>query len=245
MNNLYHISSNEIPSVARTNKCIVLDLDQTLIATQDGIPLLKRLGIFSDPKLIDLRNRIYVQEIDDIDKPGSGVEFSYWGVTRPYIQDFLLFCFSYFKVVAVWSAGQRKYVESIVDHLFRDLPKPHIVFTYDDIIFNQKGEVVKPLNKIFNAMNQHETLMTYQNTLALDDNPSTYSNNIGNGVLIPPYEPGPSIIAMSAQDISLLQFMFWLQQPEIETAEDVRMLDKSNIFTTSIEQYKNNLALYE
>src|SRR5690606_31782804 len=111
----------KIPSTSLTNKCIVLDLDQTLLATQESINSLHELGILSNPNLLSLRNRTYYFTIEDLEGPGIGTKYNYWGVTRPHCHEFLLFCFSYFRVVAIWSAGQRPYVESIVDYLFRDL----------------------------------------------------------------------------------------------------------------------------
>src|SRR3989338_4538064 len=121
---LYHVIANDIPVTSITDKCIVIDLDHTLVSTQDPFGSLKELGILSNPDLIALRNRIYHIEIEDLEKPGVGTKYDFWWIIRPHVEEFLIFCFSYFRVVAVWSAGKRPYVEGIVDHLFRDLPKP-------------------------------------------------------------------------------------------------------------------------
>lgn len=235
---LYYVAANDIPSTSITDKCVVLDLDQTLIATQDHIESLKELNIMSDPKLLLLRNRVYHITIEDLEKPGIGTKYDFWGVTRPHVKEFLLFCFSYFKVVAVWSAGQRPYVEEIVDSIFQDLPKPHIILSHDDIEYNSSGHIEKPLTKMIKFNPMLTRLMTLQNTLAIDDNPSTFVKNYGNGVLIPEYDPDLSIDAFNKDDQRLLQLKYWLLQPEVINSRDVNMLDKSKIFTTSIETYK-------
>jgi len=239
---LYHVVVDDIPSSSITDKCIVLDLDQTLIATQDSISSLKDLGILSDPKLISLRDRLYYITLEDLEKPGIGTKYDFWGVTRPHIDEFLIFCFSYFKIVAVWSAGKRPYVEAIVDHIFKDLPQPHVIFTYDDIITGPHGYIEKPLTKMINSNPILSLNMSLKNILAIDDNPTTFAKNFGNGVLIPPYEPALNNNALARDDPSLLQLKYWLLQPEVVNSSDVNLLDKTNIFTTSVDTYRNRLS---
>ena len=88
---IYSMPRDDIPAVAITNNCIVLDLDQTLIATQDNMSDLYQLKIATDPKLIDLRKRTYHIVIDDLENPGVGTKTEMWGVTRPHLQEFLIF----------------------------------------------------------------------------------------------------------------------------------------------------------
>lgn len=238
---LYYTAADDIPSASITDKCVVLDLDQTLIATQDSVESLKQLGILSDPKLLSLRGRTYYITIEDLEKPGIGTKYDFWGVTRPHIHDFLIFCFSYFKVVAVWSAGKRPYVEAIVDHIFKDLPQPHIIFTHDDIDIGPGGHIEKPLTKMIESNPVLRRNMSLQNTLAIDDNPMTFHLNYNNGVLIPAYDPSLNINALARDDPTLLQLKYWLLQPEVVAARDVTVLDKSRIFSTSLDTYKSKL----
>ena len=213
-----------------TDKCVVLDLDQTLIATQNDIGSLHELEILSDPRLMELRGRIYCINIEDLEKPGIGTKYDFWGVTRPHTQQFLKFCFSYFKVVAVWSAGKRPYVEAIVDHIFKDIQTPDIIFTHDDVIFGPLRQVEKPLIKIISV----DPRMSLQKTLAIDDNVMTFCHNVGNGVLIPAYEPKLSISSFNEDDPALLQLMQWLLLPEVAYSGDVSTLDMTHIFTTPV-----------
>jgi hypothetical protein len=202
---------------------------------------LTELKILSDPNLMTLRNRVYHLTIEDIEHPGAGTKYDFWGVTRPHLDEFLMFCFSYFKVVAVWSAGTRPYVEAIVDHIFRDIRPPHVIFTQDDIVWGPTGDVEKPLSKMFESNPVLTRHMSFGNTLAIDDNPNTFCQNKSNGVLIPAYDPALSIDALSRDDPALLQLKYWLLQPENVASADVRRLDKTSIFRRSLGAYQAHL----
>lgn len=238
---IYHVDADDIPSTSITNKCVVLDLDLTLVSTQESLESLKALNILSDPTLIPLRNRIYYLVVEDYETPGGGEKYEFWGVTRPHIYDFLIFCFSYFKIVAVWSAGKRKYVEAIVDHIFKDLPKPHVMFTSENVEMVSGNALGKPLIKMIESNDVLRRNMSLKNTFAVDDNSMTFSMNPGNGILIPAYDPASSIDALSRDDPTLLQLKYWLLQPEVVNAKDVTILDKSKIFSISVDTYKSKL----
>ena len=215
---------------ALTDKCIVLDLDQTLVATQDDMEQLYELNILKDPQLLHLRNRTYVLCVEDLEKPGCGTAYNYWGIIRPHTKDFLRFCFDYFNIVAVWSAGQRPYVEQIVDHLFKDMQKPHIIFTHEDVERDDNGDVVKPLLKLFEAEEFLSNNMFLENTVILDDNAKTFSYNHKNGIHIPEYRPKCTLAGIERDDIELLKFKNWLLRKNVIQGTDVTALDKSIIF---------------
>lgn len=248
MTTIYRIPADDIPTQSITDKCIVLDLDQTLIATQEDIESLKRLGIYSNPKLLTLRNRTYDILVEDLEKPGIGTVQHLWGVTRPHLFEFLLFCFKYFKIVVVCTAGKYLYALAIVAHIFKDLSEPHYTFAHEDIYiyFGPKGEPRKPLVKLSKSHSLLQTHMSLENTFALDDNPLTFTENPDNGILIPAYEPylnindpNRSIKALSQEDVALLQLKYWLLQPEVINAKDVRTLNTRTIFTTPLSTYKS------
>lgn len=233
MATIYHRTIDDLPKKSLTDKCIVLDLDQTLIATadeNDGMNSLYKLKILSDPRLITLRNRTYHLTIEDLENPGFGSTYQMWGVTRPHVHEFLYFCFTYFNIVAVWSAGKRSYVEAIVDYLFKDLPCPNIIFTYDDIKKDKNGDVIKPLSIMMNCNSLMKENMFSENTFALDDWDKTYQENKQNGILIPRYEPELNVKSLSKDERALLDFKDWLMQPEVIESTDVATLNKNNIF---------------
>ncbi len=240
----------------KTNKCIVLDLDETLVHTMRSMTSLKNLGIFSfersfNTKNSDIRSRCYQIDLYDVFKPGgTGRETKVWGVTRPYLREFLIFCFSYFSVVAVWSAGQKKYVHEIVDLIFRDIAMPHIVFTYPDCVPVKNGlqkHLSKPLYKMYKQCDSHQPSKSISSnivfsgcssnqhmgptkTYVIDDRFDTFSSNILNGIQIPAYKPAPDLKSISQDDQTLKKLMRWFQQEKVVNSEDIRMLDKGYIF---------------
>lgn len=221
-----------------TNKAIILDLDSTLIFTHEEKVNLKKTPILSDPDMLDLRTRVYYLTIEDYDKRGSGKQYSVWGVTRPHTKEFLHFCFAYFKVVAVWSAGQKDYVEDIINYLFRDIGhKPHIIFTRDDCVKDKKLGTIKPLTKMYEFHPLLGQYMTESNTLILDDNHYTFEKNLENAIHCPAYEPDAHPEAMREGDDTLLQCRYWFLLKSIREAKDVRKLEKDTIFTTPVDYY--------
>lgn len=232
---MYRTLVDMIPDQPRTDKCLVLDLDETLVHTSEEPHKLRELGIFSDPKLLDLRYRTYHLKLDDVvEKRGTGVRTELWGVERPHLREFLLFALGYFRVVAIWSAGQLKYVESIADRIFRDLKPPSVIYSWSQCR-NDNGMLEKPLRQMFDDQTLAQagaSLMKPENTLVVDDRLTTFANvNPENGILIPGYSPSPTISDLMRDDQALLQLIRWLSQPEVMSAPDVRILDKSRIFT--------------
>lgn len=215
-----------------TNKCIVLDIDESLVHTFDDSNVPYDLNIYSKAEYLPLRRKIYHFNIDDVvTRSGEGEVAEICGITRPGLHDFLRFCFDYFSVVAVWSAGKPKYVESLVDFMFKDIADPHIIYTYDHCTEGSNGFLEKPLEKM---IQQHtaDMGMSLKNTFALDDRETTFiERNPDNGVLIPEYSPEMTIEGLSKDDDNLTKFMKWLMKPEVIRSQDVRLLNKKNIFT--------------
>lgn len=216
-----------------TDMTVVLDLDETAVHTFKSLDSYKQLGIDKHP---DLRSRTYQLTMNDVVTPhGLGQVTKMWGIKRPHINEFLIFCFSYFRVVIVWSAGKYKYVHSVVDSLFGDIIPPHLIFTWDDCL-KVDGICDKDLTKIYN----HPELGKYarpENTLIIDD--KEYSFDRGspyNGILIPQYKPNLRLESLRADDIALLQLQSWLQTPEVINSKDVRLLNKVKIFRTSLNK---------
>lgn len=104
----FYKCENNIIAKPLTDKCIILDLDETLVYSNQNIETLHSFNIYKNPKHLHLRKRIYrLKMYDVIDKKGNGVITELWGITRPYLKEFLIMCFNYFRIVAVWSAGQK------------------------------------------------------------------------------------------------------------------------------------------
>lgn len=238
---MYKSDLSKIPERAMTDKCIVLDLDETLVHSYTennsyDLETLKDLRIFTDPENIDLRERTYKITIDDVvHKKGTGNKTEMWGILRPHAREFLIACFSYFKIVIVWSAGRKNYVHAIVDYLFKDIKRPVVIFTYDDIEKLPNGTLIKPLNKLMENVPGLKKYVSLENTFILDDRASVFHEpNPYNGIIIPAYKPAFNLRSLRSDDIAFKQLIRWLMSPEVKESKDVRTLNKNKIFETSI-----------
>src|SRR6185437_14540581 len=172
-----------------------------------------------------------------------------WGTTRPGLATFLQFCFSFFRIVGVWSAGRRKYVDAIVDVCFRGLPKPHVVFNWDQCrrLSGRASDALvdKPIQEMIDSDSELAKYMSLSNTVILDDRYTAFSMcNLKNGILIPEYNPSPpTVFNLRADDPSLQQLMYWFQTSGFKDVVDVRTMDKSMIFKTSIADYQKKLGI--
>jgi len=249
MASFYKTALDGIPFKALTNKCIVLDLDETLVHSNENMAQLKELEIMSDPNLIDLRRRTYQITLDDVVyKKGEGVKTTIWGILRPHVKEFLVWCFSYFKVVIVWSAGKRKYVDAIVDFLFKDIRRPHVVYSYDQCERTSNNLLVKPLNKMIQNVPGLSKYMSLENSFIIDDRNTVYAGYIGdnpnNGIQIQSYSPAFNIHSLRSDDIALKQLMTWMLRPDVMNSTDVRELDKSEVFKTNITTTPLNKLMF-
>lgn len=224
--NLYRISRNQ-PSYTKnysmTDHCIILDLDETLVHSCEDYQKLLELNLFQDPEVLDLRRRLYNLFLSGYNHPPS-----MWGITRPYMEDFIFFCFNYFQKVCVWSAGTYEYVHNIIEQTFPPGYKPDIIYTRDNCYYSQNGELFKPIEVMAKKENLQE-ILRLDNTLFVDDRALAFIKNPDNGILIPAYEP-KNYQEYINEDLTLLYLMNWLVSPEVVRAKDVRTLDKSRIF---------------
>lgn len=223
------------PSVTTTDLDLVLDIDETLVHTFETLQLLYDLRIMDDPQYVGLRRRIYTLDISDVGGPrGGGSVIQMWGIRRPHLREFLIFAFSYFKRVIIWSAGKYEYVHSIVKKIFRDLPQPDAIYTRDDCEIVGANHT-KPLLKIG---------LNLDSSIIVDDKTYTFIPNKDNGVLIPPFNPelpSGSVVSISkiqADDISLLQLKEWLikNQNVLKNNKNIRQVVLSDIFNTPLNE---------
>jgi hypothetical protein len=223
-----------------TDRHLVLDLDSTLIHTSSNVKLYQQLALYSSPERARHRLRVYRTDLYNINGTGrSGTALPMWGIWRPFVFHFLNFCNLYFNCIYIWSAGQYKYVHRIKDLIFYDprysrtnrLRQPTAVLTFDDC---EVGDTYlrKPLSNLYQISDA-----TPEKTIIVDDNLLTAVNNRDNHIHIPAYEPPHSIEGIEETDVCLLQLLHWLCLPAVIDAPDVRLLDKSTIFSTPLETY--------
>ena len=224
--------------IPKTKKCVVLDLDNTLLCSfsTNKIPLPTQA--LTDPKLIGLRGRLYsgtVMTEEKIPRPSE-----YWGVKRPHLEEFLDFCFQYFEIVAVWTAGITSYAKAICKVIF-GTRQPHVIFSQSQTVFDELGDSYKPLTKMIDSNPALTRMMSLANTVIVDDNITNFFYNTENGILIPKYEPNPTIADLTADDDELTKIKAWFLMSEVIDATNVTELVKANLFRYPLSAYQERL----
>lgn len=230
----------------RTIKNFVLDLDNTLIHTHDEIEDFTMLNIYDDDEKIKYRRHLYVLKFYDGGRGvacGSGTVDIYAGQVRPYCRDFIDYLKEHKYNIAVWSAGQKRYVDEIVKLLFpyNDF-QPLVVYNYDDCNTEEGDDnLKKPLDKLFKDK-RIKGIFNEKNTFVLDDIPDTFSLNHKNGIEIPEFNSELSIEDITDHNDSfLINLMCWLETKEVAECDDVRKLKKDKVFKKDLKEYNKQL----
>lgn len=224
------ITCNSPTKNSRTKHCIVLDLDETLVHTFDRISNEQAEEIRRDPEYIKVRDRFYLIDISDpFTRKGEGHHLYMWGMLRPHLKEFLNFCFSYFQVVAIWTAGTKPYAKEIVSELSKHtIREPHIVYSKNECVDSSGRCSSKNLAKMISECNSS---MNLSNTFMIDDIIDNFDHNPNNGVLIPPYRVSPTKVSiLNDNDDNLMKLMNWFKREDVMNSKDIRELDKSTIF---------------
>jgi TFIIF-interacting CTD phosphatase-like protein len=216
-----------------TDKWLVLDMDETLIHTfsEGDEQSLEESKIMTNPSFLPIRKRVYNVVLDDApDKKGNDERLTVWGLKRPHLDEFLEFAFDYFQGVCVWSAGLAEYVRPVCDNLFQEIQSPALIYSQNKCQKHPEGFFEKPLELMIKDP-IISPYMTLKNTFIIDDRATAYSHcNPNNGIQIPPYSPKSNELRMN--DTYLLDLIRWFQTSKVINSQDVRNLDKSNIFTS-------------
>jgi TFIIF-interacting CTD phosphatase-like protein len=242
MERLYGVSRSVGNNTTPTT--LILDLDETLVHSWENPSFLDNYAIYEDPQMYRKFHPVGSHQIAYsmlLDMPGGNTN-KIWGLHRPHLQEFLSFAGEYFDNVLVWSAGIGPYVDEIVKQLFLEsgLKSPKLVWSRNNCS-NYQGYYHKPITDVINELSRRPfTTFKVDSkwTLVIDDKSHTFMQNPQNGVLIPPYHPGKNRPGstptkqdlLDRSDTALLQLKAWLERPEVRHAQDVRTLDKTNIF---------------
>lgn len=231
-----------------TKKNIVLDIDATLVHTHGDINQEKidddfsMLRIYSDVDRLKYRRKLYKMKLVDVIDvyTGRGEITNLAGIYRPYLREFLDFCFEYFDNVIIWSAGKKKYVEKMCEIMFPlQEHQPMLIYTYDDCVIQE--DIKKPLKKLYDDPRTKGKLND-KNTYVLDDRDDTFSLNPKNGIMIPEFESDMSVEDITDhEDNAFLLLMAWFNTKEVKECKDVKKLNKNKIFEKTIEQYQKQL----
>jgi carboxy-terminal domain RNA polymerase II polypeptide A small phosphatase len=144
-------------TVTRSNKLLILDLDETLI--------------YSTKEIL---SRAYDFQLDQ-----------YFVYKRPGLEDFLSECSCIFRV-SVWTASSTNYAYQIIEKIFPKNIKLEFVFTQERCVFNFNHEtgvrqIIKPLKKI----QRKKYLLS--DVIIVDDLRETFQKNYGNAILVSKY----------------------------------------------------------
>lgn len=201
-------------------QCIVLDIDETLVhSSQDYNKLNEITQLLNKTQNEQLQSRLYILPMKD-----AGVPYSIWGLTRPYLTDFIDYCFARFDKVCVWSAGTADYVHKVVETIFPAHQQPDIILCRGECHYATDNTLFKPLAKLVDKI---EGLELY-NTFIVDDRLTTFLRNPANGILIPEYAPTNPL---QSDDSRLIELMEWFSLDEVRSIPDVRLLEKTTIFS--------------
>jgi hypothetical protein len=228
---------------------IVLDLDLTLLCThpdkddeednkkkEDPKDKYKRLNLFSKKENRVLRDKVY--KVSMLNSCGEcvGEKDDMYGVYRPYLKEFLKFLNDDCDNIIVWTAGMRSYGYYISDNIFfKSKKKPILIYTK---INRGVAYKTKPLKDLFEEDICKEKNINEKNTIIIDDNPETYVYNKRNAVPISGFECDiKKKDILENKDNELLKIIKWAKTKEVLDCQDIRLLDKSKIFTRSIEEY--------
>lgn len=195
---------------------LVLDLDESLLATANSNDK-PSAEVMAHPSYYTITIR-------------EGV---FWGVKRPYVDEFLAYCATRFESVGFWSAGKEGYVNEIIRVLAPPF-KPAFVMNYNHcdqvheehvaetgtVSYNQ--ELWKPLNTVFDKY----PAFTRYNTFIVDDRQDYAKGNLLNWVVIPPFSPSPKKI-LPANDDYLLKLIDWFERDEVKLNPNVLEIDKN------------------
>ena len=204
----------------------------------------KMLNLYSNPVKAKLRKKLYSMKLVDVGTyPGSGNLIILAGIFRPYLREFLDFCFVYFENIIIWSAGKRKYVEKMCEIMFPlEHQQPIAILTYDDCEVGEEDYLKKPLEKIYKDKRLKGKNINETNTFILDDRDDTFSLNKKNGIKIPEFESDMSLEDITGHDDdAFLKLMAWLSGEKVLNSKDIRKLPKSKIFNKSLDEYSDTL----
>ena len=224
----------------KTDFTIVLDLDDTLIKSWEYPYWLDDYNIYND---INLYKYFYPQNKNSLaysiycESDVKSKKIKLWGIERPYLRDFLQFCQLYFKNIIVWSAGKEFYVYDISKQIFynNNLNPPALIWTRNECSYDTKKKIYhKPLNKLSSEID-----IDIKKIFIIDDKKITFQDNEDNGILIPEWAPGkkrkeeiPLISDLKDRsDQALKELQKWFMNDEVILSQDIRLLNKKNIFT--------------
>ena len=171
-------------------------------------------------------------------KPHFGVmndETIYYFYKRPYLDEFIEFCFEEFDSVSLWTAGDKFWLDNFTKNIIKKKYSDKFLFTYhrDRCTSRNYSEgcyksvydqvvVTKKMKKIWKTKKAKLNGITKDNLLIVDDTPQTYIENYGNAILIDTFDYGDT-----SSDKELYKLKLFLINLKKEK-KSFRKIDKRN-----------------
>jgi len=130
----------------------------------------------------------------DMDGTLIGIDNNMKPVIRPFLEDFLVFCFKNYRSVSIWTAANIEWFDVVNEKIFQpilDKYKLSFRFVWDynkctrQRIMNYENIYIKKLERVFDAYKD----MTTDNTIIIDDNQIICMDNPENSIIIHSYNP--------------------------------------------------------
>eukprot|EP00747_Dinoflagellata_sp_TGD_P031643 gnl/TRDRNA2_/TRDRNA2_135448_c0_seq1.p1 gnl/TRDRNA2_/TRDRNA2_135448_c0~~gnl/TRDRNA2_/TRDRNA2_135448_c0_seq1.p1 ORF type:complete len:411 (+),score=52.94 gnl/TRDRNA2_/TRDRNA2_135448_c0_seq1:76-1308(+) len=203
-------ASNSVP------KCIVLDIDGTLIDSLGLFEVSEKLG-------------------EDAPEPAFQDEDGDCIFPRPHLEAFLDFCFVHFAAVAIWTASSRRWAETVVRAVLGPRRPWAFVWSQERCVTDYTcchglscymPTTRKPLSKVWRSGARRALGFTRESTIMLEDTPANCGRNHGNGFIVPTFDIVAAVNAARTagrpandiEDDSLLRFMTHMETAVLPAA---------------------------
>lgn len=205
------------------SKVLVLDMDETLIHTLGASARIELLTSYPNATAaLQACGDLFGVRFERTVRPsGTDREEDVLVIKRPGVDEFLRRARKTFSHVLIWSAGQKEYVEKVIDGLFERHPPPDLVMTYDDIHHESNG-YSKPLSRVYEKVDAASP----KNTILVDDCESNFIHDTNNGVKIKRYAPAirEIITGQYNTDTELYVLADYFADKSFASARDVRTI---------------------
>lgn len=152
----------------KTKKILVLDVDQTLIQSE----YIKG----TSKEKVEQKFKKDLEKFENFRVCNN----EYLTFVRPYIRDFIKFCFDHFNVI-IWSSATPDYLQEILEYLVYPVSYPLEVLSRVDCI-SVNFNYLKELAYISNGYD-----VSLDDVVAVDDSVSCYSSGYANVLKIPAF----------------------------------------------------------
>lgn len=105
-------------------------------------------------------------------------------IPRPGLRKFLRFVFAHYERVSIWTAANLKWYSIVKAYVLEPNMPPGASFHFEKThVYGEPITIVKPLTKIYAMYPEYTT----ENTLIVDDSPTTFCENKQNAIHVPAF----------------------------------------------------------